>query len=105
MLSRRGFLGTAALVSATAVSGRVQAANIPEAPIMEKATMQPLDQRQGFEIVRTDVVEASFAIDRLHRFGNGFQHDTFPVICRCYDGEALAPSLDVQPTSQGLRSL
>ena len=41
MLSRRGFLGTAALVSATAVSGRVQAASIPEAPIMEKATMQP----------------------------------------------------------------
>jgi hypothetical protein len=55
--------------------------------------------------VRTDVVEASFAIDRLHRFGNGFQHDTFPVIYRCYDGEALAPSLDVQPTSQGLKSL
>ncbi len=41
MFSRRGFLGTAALVSASAVSGRVQAANIPEAPIMEKATMQP----------------------------------------------------------------
>ena len=41
MLSRRGFLGTAALVSASAVSGRVQAANIPEAPIMDKAVMQP----------------------------------------------------------------
>ena len=41
MLSRRGFLGTAALVSAGAVSGRVQAANIPEAPIMDKVTMQP----------------------------------------------------------------
>ena len=41
MLSRRGFLGTAALVSASAVSGRVQAASIPEAPIMDKATMQP----------------------------------------------------------------
>ena len=42
MLSRRNFLGTAtALASATAISGRVQAANIPEAPIMEKATMQP----------------------------------------------------------------
>lgn len=41
MLSRRGFLGTAALVSASAVSGRVQAANIPEAPIMDKVTMQP----------------------------------------------------------------
>jgi FtsP/CotA-like multicopper oxidase with cupredoxin domain len=40
-LSRRGFLGTAALVGASAVSGRVQAANIPEAPIMDKATMQP----------------------------------------------------------------
>ena len=42
MLSRRNFLGTAtALVSATAISGRAQAANIPEAPIMTKATMQP----------------------------------------------------------------
>ncbi|MDU6241354.1 MAG: twin-arginine translocation signal domain-containing protein, partial [Bradyrhizobium sp.] len=41
MLSRRGFLGTATLVSASAVSGRVQAAAIPEAPIMEKTVMQP----------------------------------------------------------------
>ena len=41
MLSRRGFIGTAALISASAVSGRVQAANIPEAPSMEKAEMQP----------------------------------------------------------------
>src|SRR5258708_37302587 len=42
MLSRRNFLGTAtALASATAISGRAQAANIPEAPIMDKATMQP----------------------------------------------------------------
>src|SRR6516162_2153262 len=45
---------------------------------VEEATMQPLDQSQSFEIVRTDVVEAPLAIDRLHRFGNGFQHDTFP---------------------------
>jgi FtsP/CotA-like multicopper oxidase with cupredoxin domain len=42
MLSRRNFLGSAAaLASATAISGRVQAANIPEAPTMNKATMQP----------------------------------------------------------------
>ena len=42
MLSRRSFLGTAtALASATAIDGRVLAANIPEAPIMDKATMQP----------------------------------------------------------------
>ena len=41
MLSRRGFLGTAALVSASAVSGRVQAASIPEAPLMDKVTMLP----------------------------------------------------------------
>lgn len=42
MLSRRNFLGTAtALASATAISGRVQAANIPEAPTMDRATMQP----------------------------------------------------------------
>ncbi|RYF65323.1 MAG: twin-arginine translocation signal domain-containing protein, partial [Comamonadaceae bacterium] len=42
MLSRRNFLGTAtALAGAAAVTGRAQAAAIPEAPTMEKATMQP----------------------------------------------------------------
>ena len=42
MLSRRNFLGTAtALASAAAVTGRAQAATIPEAPTMEKVTMQP----------------------------------------------------------------
>jgi FtsP/CotA-like multicopper oxidase with cupredoxin domain len=42
MFSRRYFLGTAAvLAGATAVSGRTQAAAIPEAPIMQKATTQP----------------------------------------------------------------
>jgi FtsP/CotA-like multicopper oxidase with cupredoxin domain len=42
MLSRRNFLGTAtALASAAAVSGRAQAAAIPEAPTMAKSTMQP----------------------------------------------------------------
>ena len=42
MISRRGFLGTAAvLASATAVGGRVQAASIPEAPSTKATTMQP----------------------------------------------------------------
>jgi FtsP/CotA-like multicopper oxidase with cupredoxin domain len=42
MLSRRGFLGSAAvLAGASAVSGRVAAAAIPEAPTTDKATMQP----------------------------------------------------------------
>jgi FtsP/CotA-like multicopper oxidase with cupredoxin domain len=41
MFSRRGFLGSAALVGVSAVSGRVQAAGIPEAPTMDKAVMQP----------------------------------------------------------------
>ena len=41
-LSRRSLLGSgAALVSAAAVSGRVQAASIPEAATMKEATMQP----------------------------------------------------------------
>src|SRR5215470_4393791 len=41
MISRRGFLGSAAvLASATAVSGRVQAASIPEAPSTKTTTMQ-----------------------------------------------------------------
>ena len=42
MISRRGFVGSAALLAgATAVSGRVQAAAIPEAATMSEATMQP----------------------------------------------------------------
>ncbi|MGJ5095849.1 multicopper oxidase family protein [Bradyrhizobium oligotrophicum] len=41
MLSRRTLLGSAALAGAAAVSGRVQAASIPEAPTMDKAVMQP----------------------------------------------------------------
>jgi len=42
MLSRRNFLGTAtALAGAAAITARAQAVNIPEAPIMEKATTQP----------------------------------------------------------------
>ena len=43
-VSRRNFLGASgalALVSASAVSGRVQAASIPEAATMKEATMQP----------------------------------------------------------------
>ncbi|MFX4454789.1 hypothetical protein ABTA67_20150, partial [Acinetobacter baumannii] len=42
LLSRRSFLGTAtALASASLVSGRVQAAGIPEAPTMDKVATQP----------------------------------------------------------------
>lgn len=41
MISRRGLIGSAALLGAAAVSGRVQAASIPEAPMMDKAVMQP----------------------------------------------------------------
>src|SRR5262245_43183470 len=62
---------------------------------VEEATMQPLDQSQGFEIVRTNVVEAPFALDRLHRFGNGFQHDTFPVTVVVVTAR-LVPPLDTQ---------
>jgi FtsP/CotA-like multicopper oxidase with cupredoxin domain len=41
MMSRRGFLGSAALAGATAVSGRAQAAAIPEAATMTSPSMQP----------------------------------------------------------------
>jgi len=42
MLSRRGILGSAAaLAGAGVVSGRVQAAGLPEAPTTSSATMQP----------------------------------------------------------------
>ena len=42
-ISRRGILGAGGLVLAgtSMISGRVQAAGLPEAPIMDKATMQP----------------------------------------------------------------
>src|SRR5262245_61859700 len=41
MLSRRGFLGSAAvLAGASAISGRAQAASIPEAPSTTATTMQ-----------------------------------------------------------------
>ena len=39
--------------------------------------MQPLHERQGFEIKRTDVLEPRFAIGRLDRLCNGFHHDAF----------------------------
>jgi FtsP/CotA-like multicopper oxidase with cupredoxin domain len=42
MLSRRGFIGSAAvLAGASLVSGRAQAARIPEAPVMDSPAMQP----------------------------------------------------------------
>ena len=41
MISRRGLIGTAALVSVGAISGRVQAASIPEAPSTNQVRMQP----------------------------------------------------------------
>ncbi|HBR44030.1 MAG TPA: copper oxidase, partial [Afipia sp.] len=42
MISRRAILGSAAvLAGASAVSGRVQAAGIPEAPTSTATTMQP----------------------------------------------------------------
>ena len=42
-VSRRKFLGTGGLVLAgsSIISGRVQAASLPEAPIMDKASTQP----------------------------------------------------------------
>jgi FtsP/CotA-like multicopper oxidase with cupredoxin domain len=41
MLSRRNLLGAAVLAGANAVSGRAQAASIPEAPRTSSSTMQP----------------------------------------------------------------
>ncbi len=41
MLSRRGFIGSSTLLAATAISGRVQAAGIPEAATTASPTMQP----------------------------------------------------------------
>ena len=49
MLNRRNFIGTAAVIaSATLISGRSQAASIPEAPTMASPNMQPpLFPKQG----------------------------------------------------------
>src|SRR5246500_2936320 len=42
MISRRGFVGSAAaLTGAAAIAGRAQAAGIPEAPVMRSTAMQP----------------------------------------------------------------
>ena len=41
MLTRRGMVGAAVLAGAGAVSGRTQAANLPEAPTAKTTTMQP----------------------------------------------------------------
>ena len=41
MLSRRGFLGSAAVLAGATAVNRTQAATIPEAATMDKATMQP----------------------------------------------------------------
>ena len=67
--------------------------------------MQPVDREGSLDHVRPHYLETLTLVERLHRLGNGFQHDTFPVTYRCCDGEALVPSLDAQPTSQGLKSL
>ena len=40
-VSRRGFIAAGALIGAAAISNRVVAAGIPEAPTMDKPTMQP----------------------------------------------------------------
>jgi hypothetical protein len=39
--------------------------------------MQALDQRQGFEIERLDLLDALFMIGLIRRFGKVFQHDAF----------------------------
>ena len=41
MLTRRGVVGAAVLAGASAVSGRAQAASLPEAPTTKTTTMQP----------------------------------------------------------------
>src|SRR5262249_30367533 len=56
---------------------------------IEEPTMQPLDQRQGFEVKWTDMVEARFALGRLHRLGNGFHHDALFLTLSLLCGEAL----------------
>ena len=59
---------------------------------VEQPAMQPLDQRQSFQIERPDVVETRFAFGRLDRLGNGF-HVQRPLFCLVFrpGNEALFP--------------
>ena len=53
---------------------------------VEQAPMQPLDQRQGIEIERPDVVELRLTLGGLDRLDNGLHHDAFPCIFVTCDG-------------------
>ena len=54
--------------------------------------MKPLNQRQGIEIERPDVIELRLTFGGLDRFGNGLHDDAFP--CFFVTNEALfSPSM------------
>ena len=59
--------------------------------------MQPFDQGQRFEIVRTYALGISLANGGLDCSCNASQHDTFPVTYRLLLAGIVSP-LDVQPT-------
>ena len=42
--------------------------------------MQPFDQRQGFEVVRLDMIETCLTFSWLDRLYDGLHHDTSPVV-------------------------
>jgi hypothetical protein len=54
--------------------------------------MQALDQGQGFEVVRLDVIETGLTLGRLNRFRDGLHHDA-PVGYVLLFNEALFPRL------------
>src|SRR5262249_37332637 len=61
---------------------------------VKQAPMQPLDERQGIEIERPDMVEARLPFGGLDPLFNGLHRDAFPYVCSLRSGGALfSPSL------------
>ena len=75
MYSRRGFLGTAALIGAGAVSGRVQAAAIPEATLETGTRIKVISgEAAGVRGPVRDIVIDPELLDVTIPAGGSFRH-------------------------------
>ena len=65
--------------------------------------MQPLNERQGIEIERPDMVELRLSIGGFDRFDNGLHHDAFPyAIFVTFDGPCF-PAVCAGPYGSALK--
>jgi hypothetical protein len=55
--------------------------------------MQTLNERQGIEIERSDVVELRLTLGGLDRFDNGLHRDAFPYVRCCVSTGPVFPRL------------